>query len=566
MDVPELVLIGVFNSLPVYEQLTARLVCKQWQRLIEENLAHSARELVLFANVRPHPLVWHYNDQPVNLDNSLIVNPKTEEARLFRELFRNIRRLYVVYCECNRAERIESEIFNFLNHFSYLEHLEVYDVCSRRFHRSSRVTLDFELPNLKTLFCDSKVQASPLIASPKLEQLAFFGNFHLDAKLACLKSLKLLKVFSFSHETDIELSNLEVLYFNGSLQIELAKFKMLREIHFADFSIRRSNAPLNEDESLRLVRAAFEELFKQKRRLGRDDLRVYFEGIRCEANSFRVIASRERLQSYQHHTSYVVIRPVDVESFQLNRGDFQVGNLRLYFEYSSQFDDVIAAMNDEQVERLARSLHTLMLAEQLNVGLLGKFQILFRYIQHLYIDEERFSQFDVLPTILPNLVSFWVVRRLPEGGYKLNLADNVLPASTTSKLEGLKNPVIRGTETSPDELKKMLDSCRFFSTLILRTGRYKAELLRWTSYHKNMAFYRQMPSWSNDELAARLYNRCRYHQMVNMNNFSNQQIVDCLAERKFFDEDSIETGMSSYDFSLSNIENTPHLVITINYE
>ena len=50
MDVPELVLIKVFNNLPLYNQLAARQVCKQWQRLIDENLAHSARELVLFAN------------------------------------------------------------------------------------------------------------------------------------------------------------------------------------------------------------------------------------------------------------------------------------------------------------------------------------------------------------------------------------------------------------------------------------------------------------------------------------------------------------------------------------
>ena len=41
---------GVFKSLPLYDQLAARLVCKQWKKLIEENLTNSARELILFSN------------------------------------------------------------------------------------------------------------------------------------------------------------------------------------------------------------------------------------------------------------------------------------------------------------------------------------------------------------------------------------------------------------------------------------------------------------------------------------------------------------------------------------
>ena len=423
-----------------------------------------------------------------------------------------------------------------------MEHLEVYDWCLTSLNESSRITLDFELPNLRTLFCDSKVQASPLIASPRLEQLAFFGNFHLNSQLACLKSsLKLLKVFSFSHETDIELPNLEVLYFNGSLQIELAKFKKLREIHFD------GNA-----SDLRLALTVFADLLEQKRRLERSDLRVYFEGIRCEANSFSETVSHERLRDFFHRPPRVLIRPSDFESFQQNRDDFQVRNLRLYFEYRSEFDNVIAAMSDEQVDRLARSLQTLMLVDQLNGNLLGKFERLFRYVQRLYIDEKHFSQFDVLPAILPNLVCFDLAWLSPAGQYVVNPGNRVPPTRITSKFEGLKNPFIEGTETSPNELKQMLDGNRFFTTVTIRTGGYKAEIVRWSSFSKTLVFYKRTdpPRSSNYDLDYGIWFRCRYKQLIDVTNFSNQELVEILRQKNFFDEASIETAMSSFNFTL----------------
>ena len=549
MDVPELVLINVFNSLPLYDQLAARLVCKQWQRLIEENLAHSARELVIFSNIQPRPLIWHHNDQPVNLSNSLVVNPKIKEARLFKELFLNIRRLYVVYCVCRLdTSRMQREVFDFLNNFSGLEHVEVYDGCSMSLHESCRTNLDFELPNLKTLFSDPKVQTSSLIASPRLEQLAFYDDFHLDFQLAFLKTnLKLLKVFSFSHAEFIELPNLEVLYFHGSLQIELANFKKLREIHFVILPVYHWIEKFNENNPVRLARTAFEELFEQKQRLKRDNPRVYFEGIRCEASSFREITRRKRiLRSGCSKCSRAVIRPSDLESFQQNRDDFQVRNLRLYFEYSSQFDDVLAAMSDEQVERLARSLEIVVLVDQLNGGLLqsSRFERLFHYVEDLYVDEERFSQFDVLPVILPNLVSVGIVRPSPSGGYHSEIC--VLPACITSKFARLKVLALWGKETSPNELKKLLDNCRFFTTLTISTGRYKAEIVRFTSFSKDLAFYKLLPRKNNAN--GFYYSRCLYDQLVNMSNFSNQQIVEFLDQNNFFDEDSVETAMNSFEF------------------
>ena len=90
---PELALLRIFSHLPVYDRLAARLVCKEWRRLVEEQLSHSAKELVLFYWMRPRPVVWHYSGQPVNLDNAVTVNPKFRSSASFKRLFRSIQRL-----------------------------------------------------------------------------------------------------------------------------------------------------------------------------------------------------------------------------------------------------------------------------------------------------------------------------------------------------------------------------------------------------------------------------------------------------------------------------------------
>lgn len=78
------------------------------------------------------------------------------------------------------------------------------------------------------------------------------GNFRLDPQFSSLKNgLKLLKVLSFSHGMDLEMPNfgLEVLYFNGSLQI--SPNSKSSEIHFANFPVWHSEVNFNENESIR---------------------------------------------------------------------------------------------------------------------------------------------------------------------------------------------------------------------------------------------------------------------------------------------------------------------------
>ena len=477
----ELALIGIFNRLPLADQLTARLVCKRWMQLIDENLVRSARTLILFYRVEARPVVWRYNNQPANLEHAFVVDAKINESERFWQLFRNIKRLNVILCPCYVPSMNEnSELKNFfdrLNDFSALEHLEEESFCFSL--RGSEIwSCPSNFPNLKTLFYQAGGKDPFEIVSPKLEQLGLSADFRLTDRYRCLRnSLKLLKVWSFSYEKGFELPNLEALYFNCRLKIEISDFQKLREIHQADLATQFHRGWQNYDQKFRRLIRIFNDLFRQKRSLRRDDLQIYFEGIRCEPGSIRKIATTKRVRLFepQAHHSHFIVKKADLEAFQQNRDDFKVENLRMHLEYTRDLDEVIAAMSDEQIERLARSVDRLTLVDSLNSDLLrsSKFEKLFRYVRQVSIDKKRFSkvaQFELLPSIVPNVV--WARRvREDSNAYWFH---SPLPSHVAKKFKGLKDVELHGDEASASDFKEMLGRSRFVHGITICTGFYKA--------------------------------------------------------------------------------------------
>ena len=497
---PELVLIEIFDRLSPCNRLAIRPVCKQWRQLIDEQLSCSTEEVILVYMMEPRPLIWHHCDQPVNLDNSFIVNCKFRSSECFKRLFRSIKRLYIaslssdINVKVNDPNEIvwsnvQEEFFDHVNCFSKLEHFELYHSRSLDCTNPDRKEAPFEidLEHLKTFNYETESRdALAKMSSSKLEQLSFFEDFRLpNANFDCFKnSLKLLKVRSFFCDARFELPNLEVIYFGVDLQIEITAFKKLKEIHH--FFLPDPRVPFEPDR----IKAIFNGLFEQGSRLMRK-LSVYFDGNRCEPNSVSVAIERVRLGDWYFYPQ-VLIRKTDLEFYQKHQNDFRVERLRKHLEYTSELDEVIAQMSDQQIEKLARSLECVTLIGQLSADLLlsSKLRGLFRYVQHLCI-HNRFpsGQLELLPGLLPALISLRGAEQSYWQPEELSLCRPLaIPSSLVSKFKGLKDVSIAtgpytvrtcmsvggvarqvmGGQASPSDVKQILDQCRFLLSLQVR--------------------------------------------------------------------------------------------------
>ena len=275
-QLPELALIEVFNSLPLYDQQKNRSVCKRWKAIIENSLS-CRKELVLFYRICARPLVWFHSGRSVDLLGSLIVNENFKNSPVFDRLFKSIKRLYLV---CRPKELLESNFINLADGFHHLEHLQVNTLIFTVFPNSLKIQLN--LPNLKS-FCYNTAQGRTKLLQldcPKLEKLSVSNHFVMDKKCAPFKeSLKFLKVASFQCEQKFYFPNLEVLYCQNVLPIDIAPHQKLKEIHFfwEHFSCTDSIFLTNEPNQI----AVLNGLFEQKRLLGRSELQIYYQGNEC---------------------------------------------------------------------------------------------------------------------------------------------------------------------------------------------------------------------------------------------------------------------------------------------
>lgn len=80
------------------------------------------------------PLVWHHNEQPVNLDSAIIVNYKFGNSDCFKQLFCGIKKLYIASYSSDLCVNCQKDFFNHVNCFSNLEHFEMFCAKSKEWY------------------------------------------------------------------------------------------------------------------------------------------------------------------------------------------------------------------------------------------------------------------------------------------------------------------------------------------------------------------------------------------------------------------------------------------------
>ena len=460
MDLPELALIELFNSLPVYALLKFRSVCKRWKAIGERQLS-DRNELVLFYWTYPRKnLIWFHSERPVDLLGSVIVNEKFEKSPLLERLFKGIKGLYLI---CHFRDLFKSNFKNFVDRFRHLEHLQVDTLADPvRSIFQHRLQIRLNLPNLRS-FCFNTTGRTQLfqVNCPKLEKLSVFCHLWLDEKCASFReSLKFLRVASFECAPGFEFPNLEVLCCQNVWPVDISAHNKLKEIRYIyehsyfvyDLIDRRMNRRS-------YPRTAVNEILEEKRWLGRNELQVYYLGIRCSLGPPEIRLK----EAYQPG----ILAKSDLNLLLHQNGeDFKIEDQHWRLWYKNEFDEDIAALGVEQIEKLARCLTLVDLSCSIEFS--GKHKILFNYVQELWISNEIQTQSDLdgLPVLFPNLVELIAVRPYAMYHETRNLCQLNFRFLTRFKaLHKLKSD--DSWKIPQSELNEIMGACRFLEDIEL---------------------------------------------------------------------------------------------------
>lgn len=460
-DLPELALIQVFKHLRLYDQLNARLVCKKWKVLIEEiDLSSPRTELVLFVQVMERPLFWSYNHQPVNLNSSIGVDPsKIPNSSSSKRLFRSVKRLYIALFE-------ESPDFltDVISSFSNLEHLEIYNpiyrslqsACHFSFGESTKIDLKSQ-PKLRTLHLVCTYRLVNLPCS--LTDLSVFDDFQWQENFRNLKSLRWLKVRSFSVPPNCELPNLEVLFFSLNLEFNLEAFEKLKEVHYC-CDYERQGISLN-------IRKILAALFERKVSLRRE-LDIYYDGIRCR--------SLEEIKNTSKHQW--IVNAIGKEEFELLLEGSDIGSdyvKKTFLFNETTFDEYKDQLSANALEKLARAINFLVIGNGLEAHRLesfsfrdihrqldGKVKPLLKYAQMAQLSALPQELLDELPDLMPSLLVLYSIN-----GYKFKC--KTLNFTFLKKFKGLKQLHVERDWLSIDLLEVILNQCKFLDLIVIRT-------------------------------------------------------------------------------------------------
>ena len=401
---PELVLAEVFRHLQIYDQLTIRPVCKSWKAIVEKELL-SRRELILFNKNCPRALFWFHDGSPVDLSNSLISNDRFKRSQFFWQVFKNIRRLYIV---CHEEFIHEPDHLEFVNRFTQLEHLQVdvlpYDVVRFRPSLNLKIEYVLNLRNLKSFCCQKEewYMQFRILNSPRLEIFAAPCSFQFNKRRSgsFRESLKFLKVKDYNFKRGFFFPNLESFHFQmfptrSVNRLQIADHPKLKEIqlywNFYKGACQSMNTFEQENEQLN-------ELFKQKERLKRAEPGIFLFGFRWSPETAE---ERTRLPK-----SYLMCP--ELELFLENSEDLKLEHSKRNLIYNIYFDHYMVAFDEQQIERLARCIEVVEFLQILgnNSALTAKYQTLFRYVKILILSEQFQEQRDLdrLPELFPHLL------------------------------------------------------------------------------------------------------------------------------------------------------------------
>lgn len=485
-ELPELALIRIFNGLPLYDQLAGRLVCKLWKTLIENDLlANSRKELILFLRMTQRPLIWSHSQQPINLDNSIVVNGKFKTSNSFKALFFNKKRLYIAQCYGYDTFEEFDYLNDFVPNFPNLEHLEINNLFYVVYQENTpRLTVDFSHPNLRTLYLGYKDQLVRLNC-PSLTDLSVYSDFHLAERSPgslISNNIRFLKVLSFSHQPRHGLPSLEVLHFSVSLQINIVDFPKLKEIHydfrFLEFEGNQLEQILNLESNLKVnVRATFSSLLQRKMSLKRH-LEIYYNGIRCR--------SLDQIRSLEN-----ILYPLDLSKEELEQLIEGSDELRLGIAKRRLDADELKLvryrnqLTGDSIKRLARATNYLGVGrracqrppeayylEDRSFDLTAK--AIFEYVRYLDLAPALPQNLlDRLPDILPNLVYIW-----SKHGHSLeNRTKNYF---FLRRFLGLKQLHMDRDWLSIDVLREIYKNCKFLDYITLIDNEQPMTSIYWS--------------------------------------------------------------------------------------
>lgn len=441
-ELPELVLIKILDHLPIDDQLNGRRVCKLWKQMIDDNsLIKSRKELILFYRVLKKPLIWHHNNQAANLDNSIIVNDKFKESQIFKSNFKCIKNLYLVTYE--DIFFTKEELSDFIQNFVNLENLQIYYL-NEVVDSQIPLEVDFNLNQLKTLYLGQDDRLHNLNC-PNLTKLSIYDDcFVLAAKFnSTFENLKFLKLKSFTYLPGFKAPNLEVLYFSRKIHINLADFPKLNRIHY----FYHKNTFYNETERELILNG----LMEARRRAGRIELDIFYDGIRCKDDGESIKQVIEKTSSKLGSSFYYGNYDYYIE----NPDEFNFENVDKLLKYSDLFNEEVSFMEYDLVEDVSKCINTLYFGKSLTNQLINFTNWeLFKYVKTLIIKQLAQEQLDRLPDCLPNLVDFMYPSDLDK--------KRVVNFEFLCRFKGLKCFSIQKGLVSLHEFRLVVDHCKYF--------------------------------------------------------------------------------------------------------
>lgn len=442
----DLILFEIFAHLPLYDLLVSiRSVCKLWKSVCQDLILKHRKELVFFHKMLPRPLLWQHDRRPIDLDSSLIVNSAFKLSNELNETFKEITNLYIATYQDIFLNR--QELSDFVHSFGRLENLEI-----RHLNDLVESTVPYEIqlsmPNLRTLWLDGYNDRVLNLNCPKLLKLSVVDNFQMNADFFSSINLRFLRVKSFAYHRLFRLLNLETLMFCKSIQIHLADFPSLKRIHL----FRHKKAHFNEAEREQMLRG----LLEQRRNLRRDDLEIFYEGMRCTEDDVRDLIDNNKSQfgSLFYYQSY--------DHFRNNMDHFDFKGISKMLKYSESFNEELKNVSLEHTDLLSSCIQQLYFGKSLKNQINFKnWQNMFRYVSLVAVRRLPQDQLNELPNQLPNLIEFsFFTSHASEGSAVVNF-------EFVSRFRALKCFHIERGLVSLDEFKSILNACRFFYYAIL---------------------------------------------------------------------------------------------------
>ena len=488
-NLPEVALIRVLNHLQVRDQMNTRLVCRYW-KLITDNFARR-NELILFLQTYPSPVYWFYNRSEADLGNAFLLTTRAFlKSEFFLSYFRRVRRLMIVH---KKSTKFKKFVELLQTSFPELRHLQ-FSTLDPKF--SGIMTILFrtnlQLANLRTFY--SQTGDMPLgLHCPQLSELYVYSHLKINQATdeqtrQCIQNLRFLSVKKLTYPSGFEFSNLEIFYFNEpSPAIALSDFPRLKELHYFDAFLR-----VHEE-----LEDCLRSLLAQKRRLNRNQLRIFFDGfeltdIDSDFNNFNYLEPGWNLCGMDLNEK--VVRFIKENPLGLK---FNLLSKSLLM--SDALSDVLVDLpeDDELMESMFRSAKCIEFERPLDMKSLNLFELSnrFRYVSTINIHVELSqTQLDRLSDALPYLVCFVYWQEF--------FKNHILNFEFIAKFKSLHSFIIHHSLLSIDELRLILENCKFIDGFSFRKSNAKIEMLR--NFEQGL-FEVEWLSSNNAEFAAAMF-------------------------------------------------------------